>query len=93
MHSNVAIFRENRFQLFGNPVERISPITGLIQKSCPIAIINLSYNGKMGITITADKAVFSGRDQLERVINDVICEINEIGRIPVHGEEVEMSLV
>lgn len=87
LHSNFAIFKENGFELFGNPVERIAAIVGISLKSCPIAIINVSYNGKMGIAITADKALFSGKDELITVINNVIYEINEIGKIKLQKED------
>ncbi|OXA39450.1 hypothetical protein Fcan01_25697 [Folsomia candida] len=65
--SNISSFKENRWKLFGNPVERISPITGLYQKFCSIFILTVSYNGKIGIAITANKALFSGADELKRV--------------------------
>ncbi|OXA45937.1 O-acyltransferase WSD [Folsomia candida] len=92
-HSNFSTFKENRYELCGNPVERVVPIAGLLQGSCFIGIINISYNGKMGVAITADKTIFSGPDELERVIDHVISEINEIGEINMMKNEGEMSLV
>ncbi|OXA45944.1 hypothetical protein Fcan01_18915 [Folsomia candida] len=92
-HSNLSTFKENRYELCGNPVERIMPIAGLLQGSCSIGIINVSYNGKMGVAITADKNIISGPDELERVIDHVISEINEIGEINLMKNEGEMSLV
>ncbi|XP_035711306.1 uncharacterized protein LOC118436801 [Folsomia candida] len=86
VHSNFATFKDNRYELFGNPVERAAPITGVAQRSCLIAMVNISYNGKMGIAITADKAIFPDTGELERVINGVISEIKQIGEARVHRE-------
>lgn len=94
MNSNVASFKENRYELFGNPVEQIVPITALCQKSCCISVVSISYNGKMGISITADKALFGGKDDLEKFISQIVNEISEIGDITSEQrEEVQMSLV
>ncbi|OXA49517.1 hypothetical protein Fcan01_16035 [Folsomia candida] len=65
LHSNVPSFRENRYELLVNPVEQFVPITALCQKSCAISIMSISYNGKMGISITADKALFGRKVDLE----------------------------
>ncbi|OXA40028.1 hypothetical protein Fcan01_25204 [Folsomia candida] len=93
VHSNVSTFKENPFELFGNPVELLVPINGLLQRHCSIAIISMSYNGKMGIAITADRTLFSLPDELERVINDVVREISEIGEMNWLREEDDMTLV
>ncbi|OXA49516.1 hypothetical protein Fcan01_16034 [Folsomia candida] len=73
---------ETRYELFGNPVEQFVPITALCQRSCAISIMSISYNGKMGISITADKALFGRKVDLERFINQII---NEISEFPMVG--------
>ncbi|OXA62449.1 hypothetical protein Fcan01_00156 [Folsomia candida] len=92
-HTNFSTFKENKFELFGNPVEQIVPNAGLLQGSCSMSVVSISYCGKMGITITADKALFGGKDELERVINDIVSEISEIEDIGLQRREVETSLV
>ncbi|OXA45938.1 hypothetical protein Fcan01_18913 [Folsomia candida] len=83
---------EDRYELCGNPVERIVPIIGLLQRSNSIGVVSISYNGKMGLAIAADKTLFSGPEELEGVINNIISEIDEIGEINGGGEEDEMGL-
>lgn len=79
IHSNVAFFGEP-YKLFGRVVEAMILCPGLHTGGMPLFVITMSYNGKLAIKLTGDRAVFPDEMDLKRFADYVKDEFDMLDR-------------
>ncbi len=87
IHSNFAWFGEP-LKMFGHVFETVDMANGLQHPGNSRFIVTMTYNGKLGVEFTADKAVFRG-DRLKRLGDYVREEFELLEKI---GNNVKLQV-
>ncbi|OXA49190.1 O-acyltransferase WSD [Folsomia candida] len=75
-HSNVNLNLSNPLKMFGHVMETFDLLPGIMAAGNSLFITTISYNGKLIIQLTTDKAAFTDDIDLQRFLHNFQDELN-----------------